>query len=50
MRKFEIVVCAYGSLEIIQRYIIEARDVDNARSIGITRSEQPGYFVGAQNV
>lgn len=50
MKKFEIVVCAYGTLERVQRYVIEARDVDHARTIGIARSEQPGYLVGAQAV
>ena len=35
MKKFEIVVCAYGTLERIAHHFIEARDVDHARSIGI---------------
>ncbi len=50
MRQFEIVVCKNGSLEIVQRYIIEAKNVDNAREIGIARSQQSGLFVGAQSI
>lgn len=50
MKKFEIVVCANRTLEVIARHVIESRDVDSARRIGIERYQQPGYFVGAQSI
>lgn len=59
MRQFEIVIFTYGTLKAVLRYVIEARDVDSARNIGMERnlssnpnSKYPSnlYFVGAQNV
>lgn len=50
MRKFKVVICALKTLEVVRTEIVEARNVDSARELGIVKYSQPGYFVGAQNI